>query len=54
MAYFDLSGQTAVVTGAATGIGEAIARRLAKAGARVAIADIDAGAAAQVAAAIGD
>ncbi|MCZ2074816.1 MAG: SDR family oxidoreductase [Bryobacteraceae bacterium] len=53
MAYFDLSGQTAVVTGAATGIGEAIARRLAKAGARVAIADIDAGAAARVATAIG-
>ncbi len=38
---FDLTGQTAVVTGAATGIGEAIARRLAKAGATVAIADVD-------------
>ena len=38
---FDLSGQTAFVTGAATGIGEAIARRLARAGAMVAIADIN-------------
>ena len=41
MGYFDLTGQTAVVTGAATGIGEAIARRLAGAGARVGVADID-------------
>jgi 3-oxoacyl-[acyl-carrier protein] reductase len=39
--YFDLSGQTAVVTGAGQGIGEAIARRLATAGAKVFIADID-------------
>jgi|HigsolmetaAR201D_1030396.scaffolds.fasta_scaffold04553_8 Dehydrogenases with different specificities (related to short-chain alcohol dehydrogenases) len=39
--FFDLSGQTAIVTGAATGIGEAIARRLSAAGARVAVADID-------------
>ena len=38
---FDLSGQFAVVTGAATGIGEAIAARLADAGATVCIADID-------------
>lgn len=41
MGYFDLTGQTAVVTGAATGIGEAIARRLAGAGAKVGLADID-------------
>ena len=38
---FDLTGQTAIVTGAATGIGEAIARRLAGAGASVVIADIN-------------
>lgn len=47
---FDLNGQRAVVTGAATGIGEAVAKRLAMAGATVIIADID-GAAAQAAAA---
>ncbi len=41
MGFFDLTGQTAVVTGAATGIGEAIARRLAAAGAEVGVADID-------------
>ena len=39
--FFDLTGQTAIVTGAATGIGEVIARRLTAAGARVAMADID-------------
>ena len=41
MSFFDLSGQTAIVTGGAAGIGEAISRRLAAAGATVAIADID-------------
>lgn len=41
MAYFDLSGQTAIVTGGASGIGLAIARRLANAGATVAIADMN-------------
>jgi 2-dehydro-3-deoxy-L-rhamnonate dehydrogenase (NAD+) len=46
MAFFDLSGQTAIVTGGAAGIGEAISRRLAAAGARVFIADRDAPAAA--------
>jgi 3-oxoacyl-[acyl-carrier protein] reductase len=46
MAFFDLSGQTAIVTGGAAGIGEAISRRLAAAGARVVIADIDEAAAA--------
>jgi 2-dehydro-3-deoxy-L-rhamnonate dehydrogenase (NAD+) len=38
---FDLAGAAAIVTGAATGIGEAIARRLADAGAAVAVADVD-------------
>lgn len=51
---FDLSGNTAVVTGAATGIGEAIARRLARAGAVVAIADIDFAAAAETSHSIPD
>jgi 2-deoxy-D-gluconate 3-dehydrogenase len=36
-----LAGKTAVVTGAATGIGEGIARILARAGAHVLVADID-------------
>lgn len=50
---FELDGQTAVVTGGATGIGEAIARRLAKAGAAVAIADLDLRGASEVASSIG-
>ena len=50
---FELTGQTALITGAATGIGEAIARRFAAAGARVAIADINLDAARQAAQAIG-
>ena len=41
MSYFDLRGQTAIITGAGQGIGEAIARRLANAGAVVYVADID-------------
>jgi 2-dehydro-3-deoxy-L-rhamnonate dehydrogenase (NAD+) len=46
---FDLSGQTAIVTGGATGIGEAISKRLADAGAIVAVADLNKDGAAQVA-----
>ncbi len=52
MAYFDLTGQTAIVTGAATGIGEAIARRLAGAGATVVVADLDLEGGKQVAASL--
>ena len=48
-----LSGQTAIVTGAATGIGEAIAARLAASGATVAIVDLDLEGGRKVAAAIG-
>ena len=49
---FDLTNQTAVVTGGAAGIGEAIARRLSSAGATVAIADFNIEAATEVAASL--
>jgi 3-oxoacyl-[acyl-carrier protein] reductase len=49
MSFFDLTGQTAIVTGAATGIGEAIARRLSVAGATVAVADLNEAGAREVA-----
>src|SRR5215475_12212570 len=51
---FALTGQTAIVTGAATGIGEAVARRLAAAGATVAVADLDAEGARPVAESLGN
>jgi NAD(P)-dependent dehydrogenase (short-subunit alcohol dehydrogenase family) len=38
----DLAGKVAVVTGGAGGIGKAVARRMVQAGARVALADLDA------------
>lgn len=51
---FDVSGRSALVTGAASGIGLAYAEALAEAGARVTIADIDADAAAKQAKLFGD
>ena len=48
-----LAGKTAVVTGGARGLGKAIARRLAQAGAAVVIADIDAASAAATADSLG-
>jgi len=54
MGFFDLTGHTAIVTGAATGIGEVIATRLAKAGAAVAVADLNLEGATAVANAIGN
>ena len=50
---FSLEGQTAIVTGAAEGIGEATAGRLAQAGATVALADRNLGGAEAAAARIG-
>ncbi len=49
----DLTGRTAVVTGAASGIGAACARTLAAAGAEVVVADVDGDGAAAVAAEVG-
>ena len=48
-----LSGKIALVTGAASGLGEAISRRYAAEGARVILADIDSAAAQAVAASLG-
>jgi 3-oxoacyl-[acyl-carrier protein] reductase len=53
MPFFSLQNHTALITGAATGIGEAIARRFASAGANVAIADVDLQGVTRVAEAIG-
>lgn len=52
MAYFDLTGQTAIITGAAGGIGETIARRFANSGATVVIADLNVSAGEAIAASL--
>jgi 3-hydroxybutyrate dehydrogenase len=49
----DLAGKRAVVTGAASGIGEAVATELARRGAHVVVADLDAAGAARVADRVG-
>jgi len=49
----NIQGQTALVTGGASGLGEATARELARLGAKVAVLDVNAAAAEKVAAEIG-
>src|ERR1700749_2011136 len=49
---FSLEGRTAIVTGAATGIGKAVANRLADAGATIAVGDLNLPGAEEVAAAL--
>jgi 3-oxoacyl-[acyl-carrier protein] reductase len=46
---FSLRGRTALVTGAGSGIGAAVAKAMARAGAAVVVSDLDSGAAASVA-----
>ncbi|MGC7101473.1 SDR family NAD(P)-dependent oxidoreductase [Amycolatopsis lurida] len=53
MGLFDLTGRAAMVTGAAGGIGSAVAKALAEAGASVLVTDVDGAAAAAVAKEIG-
>lgn len=49
----DIQGQSAIVTGGGSGLGEAVARALARQGARVAVLDVNAEGAQRVAAEIG-
>lgn len=49
MPNYDLVGQVAIVTGGGSGIGRAVARRLARDGCKVVVADLNATAATQVA-----
>jgi 2-dehydro-3-deoxy-L-rhamnonate dehydrogenase (NAD+) len=51
--FFRLDGKVALVTGGGQGIGEAVCKRLAAAGARVGVLDRDASSAARVAGALG-
>lgn len=48
----EFGGRTAVVTGGGSGIGEALARRFARAGMKIVVADVDASAAGRVCAAL--
>jgi len=48
------SGKTAIVTGAASGIGRAVAIRLAREGARVVLGDVNSAGLARVTAELGD
>jgi 3-oxoacyl-[acyl-carrier protein] reductase len=52
MNQIDLQGRCAIVTGGASGIGQAICQRFAASGARVAVWDVDAAAAAKTAASL--
>jgi 3-hydroxybutyrate dehydrogenase len=52
-AKIDLSGKKALITGAASGIGEAVARYFSEMGAALALSDIDAGKLAGVSTTIG-
>jgi NAD(P)-dependent dehydrogenase (short-subunit alcohol dehydrogenase family) len=54
MSANSLGGLSVAVTGGAHGIGRAIARQFASAGARVAVGDIDAAAAGELAGALGE